>query len=322
MTTTYEQFEEGFLKQAAEQGADVNVLRGMIAEQAELMQKWSMAFDEIEQQTGDRLFRYKLAGELAELYADNARQVKEANADIWPMIQQWLSDPANQKLLMGAGGGGLLGMLLGGNNKALGGLLGGLGGAGAMYGWNNGWFDNLFGGKSPAQPAPGAAPAGPADPAQAPMAVPAQPLDLAGEMDKRNLPGMRDSDISNEMASRQSYGDALKRIQLGLHAEQGNLPAPKDPNQPALFDTEATGDNMVEFYGGRVVEPPGLNKPVAPRPPSMSRENYGKALNNQMQLGGKPAPVVPPAAPEQPPVQLPPNIGKPIPTRQPVQPLR
>ena len=150
--TTYEQFEAGFIKEAAANGADPDVLRGMIAEQADLMQKWSAAFDEIEQQTGDKLFRYKLAGELSVIYADNARMVKEANADWWPIIQQWLADPNNQKMLMGAGGGGLLGMLLGGNNKLLGGLLGGLTGGLGMYGWNNGWFNELLNRGTPEHP--------------------------------------------------------------------------------------------------------------------------------------------------------------------------
>ena len=228
MTTSYQQFEEGFLKQAAEAGADVDVLRGIIAEQADLMQKWSAAFDEAEQITGDKLFRYKLAGELAELYKDNAAMVKEAaGEEIWPMIQAWLANPDNQKVLMGAGGGGLLGLLLGGKNRLLGGMLGGLGGGLGMYGYQNGWFDKLKSMFRGNQQDDSGAGRGAGSGASYDSTV-AQTIDdknqagvLAQALGETGVPGMRDSDISGELARQQSVDDYLRTINnSGLPTEE------------------------------------------------------------------------------------------------------
>ena len=239
MTTSYQQFEEGFLKQAAEAGADVDVLRGIIAEQADLMQKWSAAFDEAEQITGDKLFRYKLAGELAELYKDNAAMVKEAaGEEIWPMIQAWLANPDNQKVLMGAGGGGLLGLLLGGKNRLLGGMLGGLGGGLGMYGYQNGWFDKLksmFRGNQQDDSGAGSGASYDSTVAQT-INDKNQAGVLAQALGETGVPGMRDSDISGELARQQSADDYLRTI------NNRGLPTEEDA---ALSAASVTGYNKI-----------------------------------------------------------------------------
>jgi len=146
--TIITQFTAGFYKEAADLGMNVEFLKGLVAESDDAVQKWSAAFDEIEQQTGDKHFRFKVAGELAELLKDqpDTPMQKQAN-DILQQILQWVQQ--NPELLAGGGIGGLLGLLLGqsSGNPLMGLLLGGLGGAGlGYYGKQKNWWNNLFDG--------------------------------------------------------------------------------------------------------------------------------------------------------------------------------
>ena len=130
ITLQYQAFESGFLKHAHDQGTDPAFMQGYLAELGGRMQKWAAAYDEIERETGDRNYRVKLAAELVSIYPVPELN-KQAAAEWLPIIQQWLSDPNNRKLLM-TGGGGMIGALLGKifGHTALGAMLGGAGGFG------------------------------------------------------------------------------------------------------------------------------------------------------------------------------------------------
>ena len=60
----YIQFEEGFIKQAEAEGCDGNFLRGYIKQADEIVDVWKRTFDALAEESGDPLYRYKIANEL------------------------------------------------------------------------------------------------------------------------------------------------------------------------------------------------------------------------------------------------------------------
>src|ERR1035437_6841276 len=60
----YNEFEVGFLKEAAAAGCDTAFLRGYIDQADEIVNIWKEAFDELAEKSGDPLYRYKLANEI------------------------------------------------------------------------------------------------------------------------------------------------------------------------------------------------------------------------------------------------------------------
>lgn len=144
-------FDAGFFKEAEALGMDVHFLKGLVAENNEAVQKWSAAFDEIEQQTGDKHFRFKVAGELAELLKDRPTTPMQKQAN--EMLQQILQWAQENPELTGGGIGGLLGLLLGhsAGHPLMGLMMGGLGGAGLGH---YGKLQNWWGGGAAPSPTP------------------------------------------------------------------------------------------------------------------------------------------------------------------------
>lgn len=163
-TAEYIQFEEGFLKVAAEHGCDIPFLRGYLKEADEIVEKWAAAWDELAAESKDPLYKTKVAMELIRLSQMREQLYKQAGAEgllgglnsymsgmtgggmgqaqNWLQGQKWMpegissylkSNPnALSGMATGGVGGGLLGLLLGALMKhpMLGMMLGGLGGAG------------------------------------------------------------------------------------------------------------------------------------------------------------------------------------------------
>lgn len=63
-TAAYNQFVEGFIKEAGDNGCDTDFLRGYIDQADEIVNIWKEAFDELAEKSGDPLYKVKLANEL------------------------------------------------------------------------------------------------------------------------------------------------------------------------------------------------------------------------------------------------------------------
>jgi hypothetical protein len=206
-TAEYIQFEEGFLKVAAEHGCDIPFLRGYIKEADDIVEKWAAAWDELAEESKDPLYKTKVAMELIRLSQMRDQLYKKAGAEgllgginsymsgmtgggmgeaqNWLQGQKWMpegisgylkSNPnALSGMATGGVGGGLIGLLLGALMKhpMMGMMLGGLGGAGlGAMGTNQNFmsqFNKPAGGTPPkAEPAPTSA-------SPAPGAAPVEP---------------------------------------------------------------------------------------------------------------------------------------------------
>ena len=191
----YIQFEEGFIKQALEDGCDEQFLRGYIKEADELVDTWKAAFDELAEQSNDPHYRIKLANDIIMFTISTPRLMQKAawdqstvsnwlgqqsqNLGMGNGVSTFLNDPKNKNFLSnfgtGAGGGGLIGLLIGliTGHPMSGMMLGGLGGAGIGAAFNQGWLKDMFNKPpvQPAQPQPGATP--PATPVAKPGVAPA-----------------------------------------------------------------------------------------------------------------------------------------------------
>jgi hypothetical protein len=154
----YEQFEAGFLKEAEAQGCDVDFLKGMLKEAEEVQNYWTTTLAEFEKQSGDPLFRMKLAGDLVSLInyrtANNLGGWEKLGFDINSFLHQaqqgigkglGVGDTA-AGAIGGGGMGSILGLILGQllGNPMLGLMLGGLGGAGIGALYSSGELHNLL----------------------------------------------------------------------------------------------------------------------------------------------------------------------------------
>ena len=174
-TAEYIEFENGFFKEAAEQQCDVPFLKGMIAEADAASVKWATMFNDIEQEHPG--FKVKLAEELIQYSTINSSIIKKALEPVNPTtnepantpgkfdasgsLHNFLNDSRLQELLngvtdteqgrggiVGAAGGGLLGLVLGllSDHPILGLMLGAT--AGGLFGgaFGNGIVNKQFGG--------------------------------------------------------------------------------------------------------------------------------------------------------------------------------
>lgn len=139
------QFDAGFVKAAEEQGLDGAFLAGYIDHHVAETEKWASIIDQIEEATGDKAYRFKLAEELYQLsnkeqfnsplvqYILSDDLQKEANfGEMGNQMLDW-AGKGNNSTMAGGGIGGILGLILGKllfNSPGMGALLGGLGGAG------------------------------------------------------------------------------------------------------------------------------------------------------------------------------------------------
>lgn len=209
-TAEYIQFEEGFLKVAAQHGCDIPFLKGYLMEADDIVEKWAAAWDELDQQSSDPLYKTKVAMEIIRLSQMRPQLYKKAaeeglmggvnsymsgmtgggmgKAQDWLQGQSWMPEGisgylkqnpnALSGLASGGVGGGLLGLLLGALMKhpMLGMMLGGLGGAGLGAMATNQNFmshmDKPEGGAPPTGATPPSAPPTEAPPAPAPEMPP------------------------------------------------------------------------------------------------------------------------------------------------------
>ena len=111
----YLAFEAGFLKEAAEAGLDVPFLKGLIAEAEEIQNKWAEFFEEAEKESGDPLFRVKLANEIVMWNIQNPPLNKTAG------LSDFLQNPQIMEFFKSIGGQ---------ENPGMGGALAGGGGVG------------------------------------------------------------------------------------------------------------------------------------------------------------------------------------------------
>ena len=153
-SAAYISFEEGFLKEAEAQGCDVEFLKGLIAQAEEVQNSYAELYDQIEKESGDKLFKVKLACDLSDYIIKHA---EDQPWNDWLMSKLTsLGGQGNEGMTGGLGGagiGGLAGLLLGQltGNPLIGLLLGGLGGGGLGYLFGSGRMNGLFGGaKGPA----------------------------------------------------------------------------------------------------------------------------------------------------------------------------
>lgn len=253
-------FDAGFFKEAEALGMDVNFLKGLVAENNEAVQKWSAAFDEIEQQTGDKHFRFKVAGELAELLKDRPATPMQKQAN--EMLQQILQWAQENPELTGGGIGGLLGLLLGhsAGHPLMGLLMGGLGGAGLGH---FGKLQKWWGGGTP-NPTTG-------NPTIDAMPNPNATLDRVEE----NLGGQKtDPMLQQPPAYNDPEADLLEQAQPS--SQPGRPVTPQHtpvvpPAQPATQQQRGAPLNTPPpappARPGQT-PPPGLNKPVVPPQPA------------------------------------------------------
>lgn len=275
MNNVITQFNEGFFKEAAELQMDTNFLKGLVAENDEAVQKWAAAFDEIEQKTGDRLFRYKLAGELAELMKDRPQTelMKQANG----MMEQIMQFAQNNPEMAGGGIGGLLGLLLGigTNHPLMGLLLGGLGGAGlGHFGKSQKWWGG-------GQPTPD------------PTVAAGQARDDAAQQAYNNQEQLNAGQLTPEQ-QQEAAMDAYNNQEFENIGQQ--------PQPPAPAQTPSRGT----MIAGQPVRP--QNTPVVPPPQPAQQQQRGAPMGGPQaaqrpqpqQYGLAPAgnnPVVPPPRP-------------------------
>ena len=156
----YIQFEEGYLKEAADNGCNVDFLRGLIKEADEMVEAWREAFDKLAAESGDPQYKFKMAQELV-YFATKEAEGNEALAptgldfaDKFRGMMQPLNGNSdflqkNPNLLTnaaGAGVGGLLGLLVGAlfNHPMIGMMLGALGVGGIMTALTHGTFAKYF----------------------------------------------------------------------------------------------------------------------------------------------------------------------------------
>jgi len=176
-TAAYIQLEEGFLKEAEEQGCDVDFLRGYLKQADDIVEIWKTAFDELAEKSGDPQYKIKLANEIVMFnltYPDMIEKLAYGYEDFLKdttqhlnlkPIQQWAQNAGlgttitnalrqNPNLLanlMATGaGGGLIGLILGSlaGHPGTGLMLGGLGGAGFGALGGQKYLEQLWGGKA------------------------------------------------------------------------------------------------------------------------------------------------------------------------------
>lgn len=226
-----------FIKNAEEAGCDPVYVLGFLDEATDIMNKWAEYVDEAEKQSGDPLYRYKLAEDLSRLVKPGAYN-NPLVLDTFNYLQSYNHMGKQASFGTTAGGGGigaLIGLLLGQglfNSPMLGLLLGGLGGGalGHFYGDNimdklKGWMGQ--GGQPGAQPAPNDQPT--TDPGQA----------LSAEQE-----GLPENDIPQEtMPSPEEAPGQLDPSSLGAPAEGEMLgdeqPLPPEvASNPSLFGVQ------------------------------------------------------------------------------------
>lgn len=251
-------FDAGFFKEAEQLGMDVNFLKGLVAENNEAVQKWSAAFDEIEQQTGDKHFRFKVAGELAELLKDRPTTPMQKQAN--EMLQQILQWAQENPELTGGGIGGLLGLLMGhsAGHPLMGLMMGGLGGAGLGH---YGKLQNWWGAGGPTTPA-GPSAAEQQDQA-AQQAYNNQEQQNAGQLTPQQQQEAAMDDYNNQEFAN---GGGQAGQQPGRPVTPQHTPVVPPP-QPATQQQRGApvGAPPAAQQQPRTQQPPpGLNKPVVP----------------------------------------------------------
>lgn len=178
---------------------------------------------------GDRTELEKCAlGEgLAASLQNVGNQAGTALQNVYSQAQPYLADPRVRNALLGAGAGGLVGMLQPKRkmrNALTYGLLGGLGGAGLTH---------AFGGGSPAAGPPPAAGASGTTPPAAQGAANATP------------PAAR-------QANKPAQPPALNNFYLGNPAVASNSPYPVTPEGRARAEKELANSNLSPVTGGQV----------------------------------------------------------------------